>query len=333
MLDVPERAVSRRIEERLRELYERHLEIDADDVAQFYLAERGYYPAREAGNEQSTFAISLASVDGELYSAGDHRQPFPLQSISKVFAYALALEDHGRELVIERVGVAPSGEAFNSIVFDERHHQPHNPMVNAGALVTTSLLSGADDADKLDRLVDAMRRYAGNPELSVNEELFERELRAADHNRATAYLMRSQSMLEGDVEDLVALYLRQCSTMVTCDDLAMMAATLANGGVQPRTGETVLTRARVRDVLSVMYTCGMYDFAGEWAFEVGVPAKSGVSGGLLAVIPGKMGVGVFSPGLDPYGNSVRATRVCQEISSRLGLHVFADEHEDEMLRG
>ena len=234
--------------------------------------------------------------------------------------------------MLEHVGVAPSGDAFNSIVFDSRHHHPHNPMVNAGALVITSLVAGANDDEKLERLVDTMRRYAGNPALTVDEEKFERELRAADHNRATAYLMRSQSMLDGDVEAIVSLYLRQCSVVVTCDDLAMMAATLANGGVHPRTGEVVLGRARVRDVLSVMYTCGMYDFAGEWAFEIGVPAKSGVSGGLLAVIPGKMGIAVFSPGLDPYGNSVRATRVCQEVSGRLGLHVFASEDEDEMLR-
>ena len=173
--------------------------------------------------------------------------------------------------------------------------------------------------------------YAGNPALTVDEEKFQRELRAADHNRATAYLMRSQSMLDGDVEAIVALYLRQCSVVVTCDDLAMMAATLANGGVHPRTGDAVLSRARVRDVLSVMYTCGMYDFAGQWAYEIGVPAKSGVSGAILCVIPGKMGIAVFSPGLDPYGNSIRGVRVCQEISERLGLHVFATAEEDALL--
>jgi glutaminase len=329
---MPAPAVSRLIDQRLRELYERHLEASDADVAQFYTPERGYYPLQDAGDERRTFAISLVSPDGELYSAGDHARPFALQSISKVFAYALALEDHGRDHVLEHVGVAPSGDAFNSLVFDLRHHRPHNPMVNAGALVTTSLVAGTDDDEKLERLVDTMRRYAGNPALTVDEEKFERELRAADHNRATAYLMRSQSMLDGDVEAIIALYLRQCSVVVTSDDLAMMAATLANGGVHPRTGDVVLSRARVRDVLSVMYTCGMYDYAGEWAFEIGVPAKSGVSGGLLAVIPDKMGIAVFSPGLDAYDNSVRATQVCREISGRLGLHVFASEHEDEMLR-
>lgn len=143
--------------------------------------------------------------------------------------------------------------------------------------------------------------------------------------------MRSQGMLEGDVEETLALYLRQCSIKVTCRDLAIMAATLANGGVNPVSGETVIARARVRDVLSVMYTCGMYDFAGEWAFEVGVPAKSGVSGGVLAPVPGKLGIAVFSPGLDEYGNSVRGTRVCREISGRLGLHLFANDADDALL--
>jgi glutaminase len=139
-------------------------------------------------------------------------------------------------------------------------------------------------------------------------------------------------MLGGDVEEILTLYLQQCSIRVTCRDLAMMGATLANGGVNPVTGERVLARERVRDVLSVMYTCGMYDFAGEWAFEIGVPAKSGVSGGILAAVPGKMGIAVFSPGLDAFGNSVRGIRVCREISGRLGLHTFADETEDTLLR-
>ncbi len=156
-------------------------------------------------------------------------------------------------------------------------------------------------------------------------------MRTADRNRATAYLMRSQGMLEGDVEAILGLYLKQCSVHVTCRDLAVMAATLANGCVNPVTGERVLPRGRVRDVLSVMHTCGMYDAAGQWTYEVGVPAKSGVSGGILAVVPGKGGIAVFSPGLDGYGNSVRGIRVCRDISERLGLHIFASDDEDSML--
>jgi glutaminase len=282
--------------------------------------------------ERKPFAVCLATTDGEVFSAGEHDLSFALQSISKVFVYGLALEARGRDRVLERVGVEPSGDAFNSIVFDELNNRPHNPMVNAGALATTYLVGGAHTAGQaLERLLGALRRYAGNRGLEVDEATFVSEMRSADRNRATAYLMRSDGMLEGDVEGILALYLRQCSVRVTCRDLAVMAATLANGGANPATGERALAPRYVRDVLSVMHTCGMYDFAGQWAYRVGIPAKSGVSGGIMAVVPGKLGIAIFSPGLDAYGNSVRGTAVCEEISERLGLHVFADKDEDALL--
>jgi glutaminase len=323
--------VRHRVNERLTELYERHRTVEEGAVARFYEPGREYYPAEDAGEERDHFAIALAAPDGDVYTAGKDDIAFPLQSISKVFVYALALEDHGRDGVLEHVGVEPSGDSFNSIEFDERHNRPHNPMVNAGALVTTDLIRGKDPEEKLERIVGMLRAYAGNPDLDVDWDVYEREQGAADRNRAVAYLMRSLGMLSGDVEEILALYLQQCSVTVTCRDLAVMATTLASGCVNPLTGDRVLPQERVRDVLSVMYTCGMYDAAGQWAFDVGVPAKSGVSGGILAVIPGKMGVGVFSPGLDEHGNSVRGIRVCEEISGRLGLHVFATEGEDAML--
>ena len=323
--------VNRRVDERLRELYERHGRRGTNGVAGYYDPRRGQYPPELAGEERDWFGICLAALDGHRYGVGDAERPFPLQSISKVLAYCLALDDHGRDEVMQHVGVEPSGDAFNSIVFDERRHRPYNPMVNAGALVTTDLVRGADEDEKRDRLVDIARRLAGNPELDVDPATYEAELLITDRNRATAYLMRSQGMLAGDVEAILALYLQQCSITVTCHDLAIMGATLANAGVNPLTGERVLVRERVRDVLSVMFTCGMYDFAGEWAFEVGVPAKSGVSGGILAAVPGKMGIAVYSPGLDEFGNSVRGAGVCHEISGRLGLHTFAAEDEDALL--
>jgi glutaminase len=204
-------------------------------------------------------------------------------------------------------------------------------MVNAGALVTSDLVRGSHPDEKLARILAILRLYAANQDLEVDQATFQREMRGADRNRATAYLMRSQDMLEGNVETILGLYLQQCSVMVTCRDLAVMAATLANGCVNPLTGERVMSRGLVRDVLSVMYTCGMYDAAGQWTYDVGVPAKSGVSGGILVVVPGKGGLGVYSPGLDAYGNSARGIRVCREISDRLGLHVFATEDEDAML--
>lgn len=328
---MPVPAISQQVERRLHELYERHLPLERGCVATYYESGRGYYEAELSNEERGRFAISLAGLDGGVHCAGDHGAPFALQSLSKVFAYSLALEDHGRDHVLEHVGVEPSGEEFNSIVFDERNNRPYNPMVNAGALVTTDLVRGRDPEEKLERLLAVMRVYAGNESLDVNWETFERELANADRNRAITYLMRSLGMLSGEGEEILALYLQQCSVDVTCRDLAVMAATLANGCVNPLNGERALARQRVREVLSVMYTCGMYNAAGQWAFDVGVPAKSGVSGGLFAPIPGKMGIGVFSPGLDVYGNSVRGVRVCEELAGRLGLHVFATEGEDAVL--
>jgi glutaminase len=323
--------ISRRVDDRLDELYQRHKSIDDSEVASVYDSAHGYRDAEAAAPEAGRFGICLVSPDGDVHSAGDADVPFPMQSISKVLVYGLALADRGRDHVLERVGVEPSGDPFNSIEFDERNHRPYNPMVNAGALVTTDLVRGSHPDEQLDRILAVFRLFAANDDLEVDEKTFRNEMRGADRNRATAYLMRSQGMLEGDVEAILGLYLQQCSIQVTCRDLAVMAATLANGCVNPLTGVQVLPRDRVRDVLSVMHTCGMYDAAGQWAYDVGVPAKSGVSGGILAVVPGKVGIGVYSPGLDSHGNSTRGIRVCQEISTRLGLHLFATESEDALL--
>ena len=328
---MPTPANGQHVAERLEELYRRHLLVGEEGVASYYESGRGYYKPELAAAERERFSICMVRPDGEVLQVGDHDRPFALQSISKVFVYGLALADHGRDYVLKHVGVEPSGDAFNSIDFDERNNRPYNPMVNAGALVTTDLVWGKDPAEKFERILDSLRTYAGNESLAVDEATFQAEMRTADRNRATAYLMRSNGMISGDVESILALYLRQCSVQVTCRDLAVMAATLANGGVNPITGERALPLRHVREVLSVMHTCGMYDAAGQWAFDVGVPAKSGVSGGIMALVPGKGGIGVYSPGLDAYGNSVRGIGVCREISDRLGLHVFATEAEDALL--
>jgi glutaminase len=329
--DVSPAEVERRLEFRLHELFDRCRPEATGRVDRYYRSGRGYYPPEEAGDERDRFAVSIVTVDGQRHEIGDHAVAFPLHSLSKVFSYGMALTDNGRERVLERVGVEPSGEAFNALRFDQRNNRPYNPMVNAGALVTSSLLAGDGPAEQFARALTTLGVYAGRDDLDVDLDTLRAELLTADGNRGAAYLMRSIGMLDGDVEAVLRLYLEQCSVMVTSGDLAMMAATLANGGVNPGTGRSALPRARVRDVLSVMYTCGMYDYAGHWAFDVGFPAKSGVGGGIMAVIPGKMGIGVFSPGLDVYGNSVRGVQVCTELSERLGLHVFATEAEDEML--
>lgn len=322
---MPTPEIHARIDERLEALYRRHLPMEDREVES--------YDPPEMERERDLFAVSIATVDdGTLYHAGDSDYAFPLQSISKVFTYGLALEDNGRERVLERIGVEPSGDAYNSITFDKRNNRPHNPMVNAGALVATDLVAGRDTGEQLERILEKYRLYAGNPDLQVDESLLDPQARSTDRNRAISYLMRSFGMISDDIEENLLLYGRQCSVRVNSNELALMAATLANGGVNPKTGEQALQREYTRDVLSVMHTCGMYDAAGQWAYSVGLPAKSGVSGGILVVVPGKLGLGVFSPGLDAYGNSVRGVKVCQEISENLGLHVFADQAEDTLLQ-
>ena len=267
------------------------------------------------------FGISIVTADGRSFDVGDFEQLFSIQSISKPFVFGLALDDHGREAVLDRVGVEPTGEAFNSIVLDEVSNRPFNPMVNSGAIATTDLIKGADFPNRIGRLFDMFRRYAGR-DVYVDNQVFLSERTTGFRNRAIGYLMRNFEMVNPHFEDSLELYFQQCSLLVNCRDLAMLGATLANGGVNPQTGERAIGAEHVKDVLSIMLSCGMYDYAGEWAFRVGIPAKSGVAGGIVAVVPGRLGIGIFSPKLDPKGNSVRGIHVCEELSRQFGLHIF-----------
>lgn len=267
------------------------------------------------------FSICIVTVDGQIYEVGDYKQLFTIQSISKVFAYGLALEDHGRDYVLTRVGVEPTGEAFNAIILDEQSKRPYNPMVNAGAIATTSLIKGSGATERLNRVLDMYRRYIGR-DVFVDISLFTSERSTGHRNRAMAHLMLNFGMIDQNIEESLDLYFQQCSAMVNCRDLAVMAATLANKGINPLTEERAVDSRYIKDILSVMYTCGMYNFAGEWAYKIGIPAKSGVCGGIIAVVPNQMGIGVFSPLLDIRGNSVRGVKVCEELSQRLGLHLF-----------
>jgi glutaminase len=230
---VPSAEVSQRIQQRLDDLHARHQPLGDAQVARYYdpVLGRGYYAPGKMSGEQDLFAMSLATLDGQYFCSGDHDVPFAIQSVSKVFSYGLALADHGRDRVLERVGVEPSGDPFNGIAFDEVNNRPYNPMVNAGAMVTSELVRGIDPKEKLDRILALMRLAAANDSLAVDEATFEGELKISDRNRAIAYLMRNQGMLEGEVEGILGLYLRQCAVAVTCKDLAVMAATLANGCV------------------------------------------------------------------------------------------------------
>ncbi len=267
--------------------------------------------------------ICVATVDGRIYTAGDTDVPFTIQSVSKPFLYGYALREYGRDYVLSHVGVEPTGEAFNAIVLDEINNRPFNPMVNAGAMAVAELMKGATPAEREDHLLELFGQFAGRT-LRVNDAVFLSEKETGHRNRAIAHMMLNTKMIGSEPEALLDVYFKQCSIDVTCQDLAVMAATLANDGVNPKTGSRVLGPDHVRDVLTVMHSCGMYNYAGQWAFEVGVPAKSGVSGGVIAVIPGQIGIGVFSPRLDPHGNSVRGVQACKELSKEFGLHVFGN---------
>ena len=271
--------------------------------------------------DPSLFGIAIATTDGEVYGVGDTQHPFTIQSVSKPFMYGYALNRYGREAVLKHVGVEPTGEAFNSIVLDEVANRPFNPMVNAGAIAVAELMDGASQEQRTANMLALFGDLAGRP-LGIDEAVFRSEEATGHRNRAIAYMMLNTGMIKGDPNDVLDLYFRQCSVNVTTRDLAIMAATLANDGTNPITGKKVFQAEYVRDVLSVMNSCGMYDYAGEWAYEVGMPAKSGVSGCIIAVIPGQIGIGVFAPPIDSHGNSLRGIRVCQEISKEFELHAF-----------
>jgi len=297
----------------LDDLHRQHQSLKTGKVAD-------YIPELAKANPD-WFSICVATVDGKVFTTGEAEQLFTIQSISKVFVQGLALEDHGRDYFLTRVGVEPTGDAFNSIVLDEQSKRPYNPMVNAGAIATTSLIKGASPTDRLNRMLDMFRRYIGH-DIFVDISTFTSERTTGNRNRAMAYLMYNFGMIDARIEEALDLYFQQCSIMVDCRDLAVMAATLANRGVNPITGERAVAPNYIRDILSVMYTCGMYNFAGEWAYKIGLPAKSGVSGGIIVVVPDQIGIAIFSPLLDPRGNSVRGVKVCEEISEYFDLHLF-----------
>jgi glutaminase len=294
-------------------LHHRFASLDDGEVAD-YIPELGKA-------DPGWFGIALVTVDGHVYQTGDTRQPFSIQSISKAFTYGIALEDKGTDTVSAKIDVEPSGEAFNSISLEPDTGRPRNPMINAGAIVATSLVDGKDGQSKLARILEKFSLYSSRP-LQVDEAIYQSEKTTGHRNRAIAHLLRNYDILEDDPEEPLDAYFRQCSILVTARDLALMGATLANDGVNPVTGVRALQSDVVPRVLSVMATCGMYDYSGNWIYDVGMPAKSGVGGGIVAVLPGQLGLAVFSPRLDIKGNSVRGIAVCESLSSDFGLHML-----------
>lgn len=295
----------------LQDLLTRLANADSGEVA-------SYIPELAKANPD-WFGIAIATLDGEVYEVGTTRQAFTIQSMSKPLVYGLAMEDLGELAVTAKVGVEPTGDAFNSISLEAGSGRPSNPMINAGAIAAASLVQGPTPEARQQRILDTFSRYAGRA-LKLDHAVYESERDTGHRNRAIGHMLRNYDIITEDPEPALDLYFRQCAVEVDCRDLALMAATLANGGQHPRTGERAIPRDLVAPVLSIMTTCGMYDFAGEWVYRVGMPAKSGVGGGIFAVLPGQLGIGVFSPRLDARGNSTRGVAVCRALSEDLGLH-------------
>ena len=307
----------------LQAVYQKYRSLDQGKVAD-------YIPELTKADPR-WFGIAIATIDGDVFECGDSAQAFTIQSISKPFAYGLALEDHGVDHVLSKIGVEPSGEAFNSIILDQESKRPFNPLINTGAIATTDLIKGVDYTERAARLIRALSRYAGR-ELDVDEAVFASERATGHRNRAIAYLMLSFGMLSDNLEETLELYFKQCSVLVTCRDLAIMGATLANWGLNPISGERALEQTYVKDVLSVMLSCGMYDYSGEWAYRIGLPAKSGVGGGIVSVVPGQGAIATFSPPLDEKGNSVRGIKVLETLADRYGLHYLEAVFRGNTLR-
>jgi len=279
-----------------------------------------YIPELGRANPES-FGVCLVTSDGRTFEVGDCDQPFTIQSISKPFTFGMAIEELGHEKVFRHVGVEPSGDTFNAIELQNGTNKPFNPMINTGAITVTALLHALHGDHAFEHILDRFSAAAGRP-LGMDESVYQSESRTGHRNRAIAYLLLNFGLVHEEAEAALDLYFKQCSILVTCRDLATMAATLSHMGKNPMTDKQVFEVRCVKDMLSIMFTCGMYDYSGQWAYEVGVPAKSGVSGGVIAVVNRQLGIATYSPRLDVHGNSSRGIKICTELASRLGLHAF-----------
>ena len=297
------------------EAYERYRDLSDGVVAD-------YIPVLAKASPHQ-FGICLVGVRGGMFAVGDADRHFSIQSISKVFSFALVCESVGYREARDRLGVNSTGLPFNSVMAIELNpDRTINPMVNAGAIATTSLVPGQSATEKFTFIANGLSRFAGR-ELRLDEEVYESEASTNFRNRGIAHLLDSYGRMYCDPDVATDTYTRQCSLAVTTKDLAVMAATLADGGVNPITGEQVISADNCKRVLAVLATAGLYERSGDWLFEVGLPGKSGVSGGLVTISPGKGGLASFSPPLDEAGNSVRGQRVTRYLSERLGLNLFA----------
>ncbi|MBJ8889103.1 glutaminase A [Citrobacter sp. FDAARGOS_156] len=280
-----------------------------------------YIPAL-ATYSPNNFAITIATVDGKIYQVGDVNKPFPMESLSKVFTMALAMEQHGPQVVLDKLGANATGLPFNSgLAVELTKGAPENPLVNAGAMSTVSLIEAKDKTDRWNKILDNLNVWA-DASLTVNEPVFKSEMETNQHNQALAKLMESYNSFYGNTDDAVEIYTRQCSVDITVEQLATMGAVLANKGKSPFNGKQLLNEKYVPQVLAEMAIAGLYDGSGKWLYTVGIPAKSGVGGGMVAVVPGKYAIAVYSPPLDEAGNSVRAQQTIEYVAEATQANVF-----------
>ncbi len=282
-----------------------------------------YIPALERANPDH-IGVCIADIQGNIFMAGDYKQKFTIQSISKTISLMLAIMDNGAEEVFGKVGMEPTGDAFNSIIRLETisPSKPLNPMINAGAIAVASLIKGDSSEEKFNRLLALFRRICRNESLHINEEVYLSEKATGNRNRALAYFMKDVGVIHGDVESILDIYFKQCSIEVDCVDIAKIGLFLANNGVVLETGERIAEENIAKTIKTFMVTCGMYNASGEFAINVGVPAKSGVGGGIMAAVPLRMGIGVFNPALDEKGNSIAGYGLLKDLSKELNLSFF-----------
>ncbi|WP_419152111.1 glutaminase A [Aeribacillus alveayuensis] len=282
-----------------------------------------YIPALAEAN-QHDLSAAIYYVDGTCVKAGEMETYFTLQSISKVLTLALALMDHGQEYVFERVGMEPTGDPFNSIAKLETVNpsKPLNPMINAGALAVTNMIKGKNKEEKFERIITFVRNLTNNHTISISEKVAQSEYDTAWLNRSLCYFLKEHGIIQGDVEELMELYTKQCAIQMHSLDLAKIGAVFALNGKHPETGMQLIPEKIARLCKTFMVTCGMYNASGEFAIKVGIPAKSGVSGGILAVVPNRYGIGIFGPSLDEKGNSISGIRLLELLSAKYSLSIF-----------
>ncbi|KAJ50303.1 glutaminase [Clostridium tetanomorphum] len=282
-----------------------------------------YIPELKNGNKNA-LGICVTTLQGKELCAGDYKTKFTMQSISKIVSLIIAILDNGMKGVFSKIGVEPTADSFNSIINLETKnlHKPLNPMINSGAIATVSLIKGNSSEEVFNRILDFTKKISGNENININKQVYMSERATGDRNRSLAYFMKSTGVIVNDIEKVLDVYFKQCSIEVTCRDISRIGAFLANDGVIPWTGERIISKETARVVKTIMVTCGMYDASGEFAVNIGIPGKSGVGGGILASVPGKMGIGVIGPSLDEKGNSIAGIKILEKLSKELNLSIF-----------